>query len=119
MLIQEIGYSVPPGREEDHQAWVLANEASLRAATPAGIELIGIFAMVYSSEKNAGFYRIFMKLESYAGLDRLSEAMKDADSDFGRLIREHSGFMDLSWGAPASNGLHKAVVDAAVFDPSQ
>ncbi len=118
MLIQEFGYSVPPGREEDHQAWVLANEDSLRAAMPEGTELIGVFAMVYSSEKNAGFYRI-IKLENYASLDRFSEAMKNADADFGRLIREHSGFMDLSWDAPTSNGLHKAVVDAAVFDPSQ
>jgi hypothetical protein len=86
---------------------------------PEGTELIGVFAMVYSSEKNAGFYRIFIKLENYASLDRFSEAMKNADADFGRLIREHSGFMDLSWDAPTSNGLHKAVVDAAVFDPSQ
>ena len=117
VLIQEFGYSVPPGKEEEHQAWVRGNEKALRAAFPEGNRLIGIFANVYSSEKQAGFYRIFMELDSYGALDRFSEAMKDAESEFGRLIREHSAFMELSWDAPYSNGLHKAVVDAAVFDP--
>lgn len=119
MLIQEIGYSVSPGKEEEHQAWVRDNEEALRAAHPDGTRLIGIFANVYSSEKQAGFYRIFIELDSYGALDRFSEAMKDGGSPFGRLIREHTNFMDLSWDAPSSNGLHKAVVDAAVWDPKQ
>lgn len=116
-LIHEFGYSVPPGRDEEHQAWVRDNEEALRAAHPSGTRLIGIFANVFSSEKQAGFYRVFTELDNYAALDRLSEAMKDGGAEFGRLVREHSGFMDLSWDAPYSNGLHKAVADAAVFDP--
>jgi hypothetical protein len=72
---------------------------------------------VYSSEKNAGFYRLFAELDSYAALDRLAAAMKDESSDFGRLNREVSRFGDYSLAAPWSNGLHKAVVDATVFDP--
>ena len=116
-LIQEFGYSVTAGNEEAHQAWVQANEEALAAAHPDGTRLLGIFATVFATEKQAGYYRVFMELDSYAALDRLSAAMKDGTSEFGRLIREHSAFMDLSWDAPASNGLHKAVIDAAVFDP--
>ena len=116
-FVQEFGYSVPPGKNEQHQAWVAANEEALRAAHPDGTRLIGIFATVYSSEKQAGFYRVFTELDSYAAIDRLAAAAKDDGSEFGRLIREHSAFMDYSWDAPYSNGLHKAVVDATVFDP--
>jgi hypothetical protein len=115
-FIQEFGYSVPPGKDEQHQAWVQANEEALRAAHPEGARLIGIFATVVSTEKQAGFYRVFTELDSYAVMDRLAAAGKDADSDFGRLIREHSGFMDYSWDAPSSSGLHKAVADATIFD---
>ncbi len=116
-FIQEWGYSVPPGMEEEHQAWVQANEEALAAAAPGGTRLLGIFSNVYSSEKNAGFYRIFIQLDSYAALDTLATATKDAASDFGRLIREHSRFFDLDYSAPFSNGLHKAVADATIFDP--
>jgi hypothetical protein len=116
-FVQEFGYAVLPGKEEPHQAWVEANEEALRAAHPDGTRLIGIFTTVYSSEKQAGFYRVFTELDSYAAIDGLAAAAKDAGSDFGRLIREHSAFMDYSWDAPYSNGLHKAVVDATVFDP--
>ena len=115
-FIQEWGYSVPPGKEEEHQAWVQANEKALRAASPAGTRLLGFYATVYSSEKQAGFYRMFVELESYASMDATAEAMQDGTSDFGRLIREHSAFMDTGWDAPGSNGLHKAVADASIFD---
>ena len=118
-FIQEWGYSVPPGKEEEHQTWVQANEEALRAASPPGTQLLGFFATVFSTEKQAGFYRLFVELDSYAAMDRVAEAMKDGTSDFGRLIREHSSFMDLGWDAPGSNGLHKAVADASIFDVPQ
>jgi hypothetical protein len=50
-------------------------------------------------------------------LDAIASATKDGSSDFGRLIREHSRFFDLDYAAPFSNGLHKAVADATIFDP--
>lgn len=103
--------------EEEHQAWVQANEKALAGAAPPGTSLLGIYSNVYSSEKNAGFYRIFMQLDSYAALDALASATKDGSSEFGRLIRERSRFFDLDYAAPFSNGLHKAVADATIFDP--
>jgi hypothetical protein len=115
-FIQEFGYSVKPGMDEEHQAWLVANEQRLAESYPEGTSHIGVFATVFSSEKQAGFYRVFAELDSYAALDRFAAAAKDASSDFGRLIREHSRFSDLSWNAPYSNGLHKVVVDATVFD---
>lgn len=46
-----------------------------------------------------------------------SSAVLGVTAFIARLIREHSGFHGPGLGCPASNGLHKAFVDAAVFDP--
>ncbi|MGH2402312.1 MAG: hypothetical protein ACRDE6_06335 [Candidatus Limnocylindria bacterium] len=116
-FIQEFGFSVKIGQEEAYQRWLIDNEVSLAASCPEGVRHLGVFATVFSSEKNAGFYRLFVELDSYAALDRLAAAMKDESSDFGRLNREASRFGDYSLAAPWSNGLHKAVVDATVVDP--
>jgi hypothetical protein len=118
-FIHEIGFTVKIGQEEAYQRWLIDNEAALAAAYPEGVRHIGVFATVYSSEKGAGFYRVFAELDSYAALDRLAAAMKDESSDFSRLNLEASRFGDYDLNAPWSNGLHKAVVDATVFDPPE
>lgn len=116
-FIQEIGFTVKIGQEEAYQQWLVDNEAALAASSPEGVRHIGVFVTVYSTEKHAGFYRLFAELDSYAALDRMAAAMKDPTSDFGRLNREASQFGDYDLSAPWSSGLHKAVVDATVFDP--
>jgi hypothetical protein len=116
-FIQEYGFTVKIGQEEAYQQWLIDNEAALAASCPEGVRHLGVFATVYSSEKSAGFYRLFAELDSYAALDRLAAAIKDAASDFGRLNREASQFGDYSLAAPWSSGLHKAVVDATIIDP--
>ena len=118
-FIQEFGFTVKVGEEEAYQKWLVENEAALAASYPEGTRHLGVFVTVFSSEKQAGFYRHFAELDSYAAMDRLAAAMKDASSDFGRLNREASAFGDYSLTAPWSNALHKAVVDATVVDPSQ
>jgi hypothetical protein len=70
-----------------------------------------------STEKQAGNYRSFIELDSYAALDRLAAASKDGSSEFGRLQREWSSFGDWDLNAPWSGGLFKAVVDATLWDP--
>ena len=116
-FIQEFGYSVKVGQEEAHQRWLVENEEAWAAAHPLGTRYIGTFATVFSSEKQAGFYKTYIELDSYGALDRLSATVKDESSELGRLVRESSVFGDYAWDAPWSNGLYKAVVDATVFDP--
>jgi hypothetical protein len=115
-FIQEYGYSVKMGQEEAHQKWLLDNEPNFAAAHPPGTKYFGTFTTVYSSEKQAGFYKTYIELDSYGALDALAAAVKDESSELGRLVRESSGFGDYAWDAPWSNGLYKAVVDATVFD---
>ena len=116
-FISEGGYAVKLGQEEAHQRWLEANEASFAASMPDGVKYLGTFVTVLSSEKRAGFYKQYLELDSYAALDRLATANKDADSDFGRLNREFAAFADYDYAAPWSGGLYKAVVDASIFDP--
>jgi hypothetical protein len=116
-FIQEFGFSVKVGKEEAYQKWLVANEPAMADAHPAGSHYIGTFGTVFSSEKRAGFYRTFVELDSYGAMDTAAAAAKDPNSDFGRLIREQSQFLDYDLDAPWSNGLHKAVVDSTVFDP--
>lgn len=116
-FISEGGYSVKLGQEEAHQKWLEENEAALAASMPEGTKYLGTFVTVGSSEKQSGFYKTYFELDSYGAQDRLAEANKDADSDFGRLNREFSAFVDYDYNAPWSSGLYKAVVDASIFDP--
>ena len=116
-FIQEFGFTVKLGQDEAHQRWLVENEEKFAKAHPEGTRYLGTFATVFATDKQAGGYRSFVELDSYAALDRLAAAAKDASSEFGRLNREWSGFGDYDLNAPWSNSLFKAVVDATVWDP--
>lgn len=116
-FIQEFGYTVRVGQEEAHQRWLIENDDALRKAMPAGTAYIGTFAVVISSEKDAGSYRALYQLDSYAAMDKLAALNKDPHSDYGRLVRESTRFGDYDLAAPWSNTLLKDVVDASILDP--
>ena len=116
-FIQEFGYTVKVGQEEAHQRWLEENDAALRASMPKGSKYIGTFATIFSSEKQAGWYKNLIELDSYAAMDALAAANKDPNSDYGRLLREFSKFGDYDLQAPWSNTLMKDVLDATIWDP--
>ena len=116
-FIQEFGFSIKVGEEEAFQKWLVENEAALAAASPPGTKYLGTFAMVFTTEKRSGTYKMYMELDSYGAMDTLADAMKDASADFGRLMRDSSRWGDYGWDSPWSNGLYKAVVDATIWDP--
>lgn len=115
-LIEEFGFTVLEGQEEAFQQWLQQNEDKLRQSVPAGIRYLGTYGVVFSSEKQAGTYRLLLELDGYAAIDTFSEAMKDADGDFGRLLREHAGFSAFDPTLPWSQSLYRTLVDMAVFD---
>ncbi|HSK94607.1 MAG TPA: hypothetical protein VLA76_11185 [Candidatus Angelobacter sp.] len=117
-FIQEIGFSIKVGEEEAYQRWLADNEPALAAAHPEGTKYLGTFVMVFSSEKQSGFYKTYIELDSYAAMDRIAATAKDGSSELGRLLRDGSRFGDYDLGAPWSNGLYKAAVDATIFDPT-
>jgi hypothetical protein len=116
-FIQEFGYAVKVGQDEAHQKWVVANEAAMRAAAPAGSKYLGTYAVVLSTEKHAGFYKFLMELDSYGAMDAAAAATKDPKSKWGKLMRDASQFTDLDLNAPWSSTLLKNVIDATIWDP--
>lgn len=116
-LLQEFGYSVRVGQDEAHQRWLIENEARIQATAPTGSKYLGTFAVVYSSEKQSGSYRMVFELDNYAAMDTGAAAAKDPNGDYGRLIRDWSQFIDTSLDAPWSNGLLRNVVEATIWDP--
>ena len=116
-FIQEFGFTVKLGQDEAHQQWMAKNEEKYAKAHPEGVRYLGTFATVFSTDKQAGSYRTFIELDSYAALDRLAAASKDSTSKFGKLSREWSRFGDFDLNAPWSQGLFKAVIDATIWDP--
>jgi hypothetical protein len=116
-FIQEWGYTVKIGEEGAHQQWLTEHDAEIRAATPAGMTYIGTFAVIFSSEKQAGGYRMLYELDSYGAMDTGAAANKDPGSPWGRLVRDWGRFVETDLAAPWSNGLLKNVIDATIWDP--
>jgi hypothetical protein len=118
-FIQEFGYTVKVGQDEAHQRWMTENDAALKAAVPAGSNYIGTFAVIVSSEKQAGSYKTLIGFDSYAALDVLAAANKDPNDAYARLLREWSQFLDTNFAAPWSSTMLKDVLDATIWDPKQ
>lgn len=115
-FIQEFGYTVKVGKDEAHQRWLAENDAALKAAMPEGMTYIGTFAVIFSSEKNAGSYKALFGLDSYGAMDAGAAVNKDPRSAYGLLARDISQFFDLDRAAGWSNGLLKDVLDATIWD---
>ena len=84
-FMAEFGFDVKQGKANDFQKWLSENESKLAAACPPGVEYVGTYGVIYSSEKHAGGFRQFFRLESYGAQDAMAAAMKEG-GDFATLI---------------------------------
>jgi hypothetical protein len=107
-FIAEFGFDVKKGQSRDLQRWLSENESKVAAACPSGIEYVGTYAVVWSSEKRSGGYRQLFRMESYGSQDTFAAAMQEG-GDFAKLMEEASQFVDQDREADWSNGLYKAV----------
>lgn len=108
------GFDVTPGKNRDFQEWVRKNAAALNDSAPEGIELVGIYASIFGSEKDSGFYKAFWRMDSYGAMDRYAAAAGD-ESDFARLLEELGAFGDFRIGAGYSSELLKSVSDITIW----
>ena len=115
-FITEWGFDVQQGRSREYQAWLAENEEKLAESCPDGVEYMGTYATIYSSEKEAGGYRSFYRFDSYGAQDNFAAAMKDGGA-FASLVEQATNFADFDKGANWSTGLHKRVTDASVWEP--
>lgn len=108
------GFDVPSGKNQEYQEWVRANFDALASSAPEGIELVGIYATMFSSEKHSGSYKKIWRLDSYGALDRFAAAA-GGDGEFARLLNEGGAFVDVRLDADWSSGLLKSVKDISIW----
>jgi hypothetical protein len=113
-FLEITGFSVPSGKNIEFQAWVQANSDALGRSLPEGIELVGVYAARFTSQRDAGDYRLILRLDSAAALDRFSDAMKQG-KDLTRLMGELWDFADVRLEAGASDELLKSVLDVMIW----
>ncbi len=115
-FMREYGFCVKVGRDEEFQRWLMAHEAEIAASYPEGVQYLGTFVTIFTTDKHGGDYRTFEIHDSYAAQDRLAATMKDSATRFSQLWREANSFIDPKRPGDWSNELYKAVVDATVVD---
>lgn len=109
-LIMEYGFDIKVGELSDFQAWLSENESKLADSCPAGVEYVGTYGVIYSSEKHAGGCRQYFRLASYGAQDALSAAVKESGA-FATLLNDMNRFVDREKGADWSNGLYRSMSD--------
>lgn len=117
-LISEQGFNIKRGHEEAFQKWTADNDDALKKNTPPGVEYLGTYVVAMSSEKHAGEYRVLFRLESFATFDVMHESVRDEKSEWGRLNREVTEFMDLPIGGEFSSSVYRPLIGAAMWDVS-
>ena len=117
-LIWEQGFNIKRGKEEAYQKWMTEHDAAYKEATPPGVEYLGTYIVVMSSEKHAGEYRALLRIESFASIDTMFELARDEKSVWGRLSREETEFWDLPVGADFSFGIYRPLIGAVIWDIS-
>ena len=100
------------GRMGEAYEWLVANEAELRSTAPEGTTYLGVYAPVFTSNKNPGDVYFVYAVDSYGALDRQAAS---SDSRFGELLDEWDGFLDSSPGTLGSKVLYKSLTAATVW----
>jgi len=115
-IVDVQGFCIRLDKQVEFQEWVVENEERIRKSYPPGIEYGGVYAVVLSSEKNAGEYCWMDILDSYGAMDRGAALAKDPASDYAMIGQEFLKFLDAERSAGWSHTLLKAVVDATITD---
>lgn len=110
-FIQILSGDVKEGKMRDLQAWLSANEETMAAETPDGIDYLGTYVSVYSSEKGMGQLFTLVRMSSYGAQDRLA----GAGGEYARLISELVDFVDQSNSANTGQILLKRLTDATLW----
>lgn len=98
-LIQVNGGSVKSGKMTELQEWLVNNEAELASLMPDGIEWVGTYVAIYTSEKGMGTLFWILKQDSYGAADNLAAS---TGGRLAELLGEFDNFLDLdtdNWGS--------------------
>ena len=113
-LMMEYGFDVKQGELSDFQVWLSENESKFAGSCPAGVEYIGTYGVIYSSEKHAGGCGQYFRRSSYGAQDAMSSALKEGGT-FAELLNDMNKFVDRDKGADWSNGLYRSMTDLGML----
>ena len=85
-FIEMSGFCVRNDRQVAFQEWVVANQERIKQAYPEGSEFGGIYAAVYTTDKEGGDTYWLEFHDSYAALDRAAAVQKDPTSEMAKII---------------------------------
>ena len=104
-LISIQGFTTKQGKAAELIAWTKANNERLKETSPDGVEYIGVYANIFSSEKHAGDTMMVVGMDNYASMDTWA-AMPG--TPFGDLIDEFFAFVDPDKNADTSHFVLKS-----------
>jgi hypothetical protein len=108
------GFDIPSGKSRKFQEWIRANSDALAKNVPEGVEYVGTYSSMFTSEKHSGSYKTVWRLDSYGAMDNFAAAARE-DSEFARLLDEYGSFGDVRIGADFSGELLKSVADITIW----
>lgn len=91
--VHEEGFDLKPGKIRDFERWLETNEEKLRLASPEGVDYLGAYAVVHSTEKDAGDVRIDWGMDAFSAMDRFEVAVGEP-GPFRQLLEELYEFAD-------------------------
>jgi hypothetical protein len=113
-FVNEMGFDVKQGKAREFQEWLREHEKEFAEEAPEGWEYIGTYAVVLSTEK-AGDFRQLWRHHSYAAMDTWAAAMQEGGPSAALYDEMFMRFVDQERGAPFSQSIYKAVVDASIW----
>ncbi len=115
-FIDVSGFCVRLDRQTEFAQWVIDNEERIKQSYPEGSSFGGIYAAVFSTDKDGGEWYWLDILDSYGALDHSAAAAKDPTSELSKIETEFLAFIDPDRRAGWSRHILKSVLDVTVKD---
>jgi len=96
-------------------AWLEANESRLAELMPAGSKWLGVYGEVIGGD-SPGWWHTLLGLDNYGALDAVAEAVRDPNTELGRLINEMNDFFDPSNSSRNARWLYRAAPNIIVWE---
>jgi hypothetical protein len=68
-------FSLKPGKAREFAQWLATHEEKLRLTCPGGVDYVGAYAVVHTTDDEAGDIRIEWGMDAYSAIDALDAAM--------------------------------------------
>lgn len=110
-FVNIISGDLKEGKRTEFVEWLEKNEKRFAELHPEGVDYIGTFFAVQSSEKGMGSVFSLLRLDSYGAQDRMAAA----SGEFAELLNELVDFFDSRNDAARASILLKSATDATLW----